>query len=565
MTYISKNAVNLNNSPHFLLIDLFCGAGGTTTGAEKSGVCKVIAAVNHDPLAISSHKANHNDVLHMTEDILKADIRIIQRTVTHWKGIFPNAKLVLWASLECTNFSSAKGGLPRDADSRALAEGLFRYLDALEPDYLLIENVEDFMSWGPCIPKVVKDPNGDYCPLHFSKKKKKFIPHLIPESRRAGKDYVRWVKKVQSYGYCHDWRLLNAANFGGVTIRERYFGAFWRPGAAFAWPQPTHVKRPQSGDMFKENLKPWRAVAEVLDFEDLGKSIFDRKKPLVDKTLRRLLSGLKKFHSQPSVMTCNSPGYCTSIQEPVGTITTTGHKAIVTPVNALLQSYYSGGNGITTVDKPAPTCTTRDRFALVSPITWIDRNFRSGRFQSVNEPAGSLLTVPKMNYCTAFLVPSSFDNAAHSIENPAPTLLASRKHINLASAFLVNPQYQNAGSSIHAPSPTVIARQQSYPLSLATSLLESTGDPKWIIKPGDSLAMRELKDFMRLNGIADIFMRMLKVIELKRIQGFPDSYILHGPQNEQKKFIGNSVETGVVKAWFQAIAELQLTVQKAVA
>lgn len=124
----------------FLLIDLFCGAGGTTTGAEASGVCQVIAAINHDPLAISSHAANHANVLHMTEDILVADIRPIQKAIAYWKTIHPKARVILWASLECTNFSNAKGGMPRDADSRTLAYGLFRYLDALNPDYLLIEN-----------------------------------------------------------------------------------------------------------------------------------------------------------------------------------------------------------------------------------------------------------------------------------------------------------------------------------------------------------------------------------------------------------------------------------------
>ena len=109
----------MKNAPNFLLIDLFCGAGGTTTGAEMSGVCKVIAAVNHDPLAIKSHAANHADVLHLTEDILVADIRPVLKAVRYWQRIYPNAKLVLWASLECTNFSNAKGGMPRDADSRA--------------------------------------------------------------------------------------------------------------------------------------------------------------------------------------------------------------------------------------------------------------------------------------------------------------------------------------------------------------------------------------------------------------------------------------------------------------
>ncbi len=524
MTCISKNAAK---SPDFLLIDLFCGAGGTSTGAEKSGVCKVIAAINHDFLAIKSHAANHRGVLHLTEDILQADITPIQNAVNYWKMRYPDAALVLWASLECTNFSNAKGGLPRDADSRALADGLFRYIDALQPDYLLIENVEEFMAWGPCIPKVIQCKDGDYCPLHFDRKKGKMRPYMVPESRKSGKDYVRWVKKVQSLGYCHDWRLLNAANFGGVTIRERYFGAFWRPGAAFSWPEPTHVKRPASGNLFQEKLKPWRPVAEVLDFPDLGRSIFERKKPLVDRTLRRILSGLRKYHTKPSVMTCNSPGYCTGVDQPVGAVTTAGHKALITP---MLQSYFGNGQ-CSSVKQPAPTCTTKDRMALVSPISWIDRNFISGRSQSVAEPAGSPLTVPKMNLC---------------------------------SAFLVNPQFQSAGSPVSAPAPTIIARQKSYPLSLATPVLN--GPSKWQEQPGDSLEMRELKAFMLAHGITDIYMRMLKVIELKRIQGFPDDYVLYGPQHEQKKFIGNSVETGVVKAWFQAMSEAKRAeLQKAVA
>lgn len=136
--------------PDFLLIDLFCGAGGTTTGAELSGVCKVIAAVNHDPLAIASHEANHRDVLHITEDILQADTAQIVAHVKKWKYRYPQAKVILWASLECTNFSNAKGGLPRDADSRALANDMPRYIDALGDllDYFLIENVREFMSWG---------------------------------------------------------------------------------------------------------------------------------------------------------------------------------------------------------------------------------------------------------------------------------------------------------------------------------------------------------------------------------------------------------------------------------
>lgn len=448
-----------NQDIQFLLIDLFCGAGGTTTGAEMSDVCKVIAAVNHDPMAISSHAANHENVFHITEDILIADLQQLIEVVAYWKARYPKARLILWASLECTNFSNAKGGLPRDADSRSLAHGMFRYLKALDPDYFLIENVREFMAWGDL------DEKGK------------------PVSKTNGREYIRWVKQVQAFGYQHDWRLLNAANFGGVTIRERYFGAFHKPGVPFAWPQRTHAKRASKGDMFQDEMKPWRAVAEVLDFSDLGKSIFGRKKPLVDKTLRRILAGLKKFHTQPQIMMCNTPGYCAPIEQPIPTLTTVNSKALVTP---LLQSYYGGSDCI------------------------------------------------------------------RSTEVPAPTILASRKHINIASAFIVNPQFNNKGNSISDPAPTVIATQKARPLSLATTTAE--GLPKWTITSADSAAMIDLKNFMRENGIADIYMRMLMVKELKLIQGFPEDYVLHGKLNDQKKFIGNSVETGIVNKWLRAIA-----------
>jgi len=141
-------------NPDFLIIDLFCGAGGTTTGFERARIArrkiaKVIACVNHDRFAIESHSYNHKAVLHFTEDIRTLDLGPLIRHVERMQRRYPNAKLVLWASLECTNFSRAKGGQPRDADSRTLAEHLFRYIDSLRPDYVQIENVEEFMSWGP--------------------------------------------------------------------------------------------------------------------------------------------------------------------------------------------------------------------------------------------------------------------------------------------------------------------------------------------------------------------------------------------------------------------------------
>ena len=160
------------NKIKLLYIDLFCGAGGTTTGVERARLngdkcAKVIACANHDPNAIASHAANHPDVLHFTEDIRTLDLLPLVNHVINMHDKYPKAKLVLWASLECTNFSRAKGGMPRDADSRTLAEHLFRYIKALQPDFIQIENVEEFMCWGDL------DENGK------------------PVSKEQGKCYVR--------------------------------------------------------------------------------------------------------------------------------------------------------------------------------------------------------------------------------------------------------------------------------------------------------------------------------------------------------------------------------------
>ena len=258
---------------------MFCGAGGTSTGVEYATAngnkcAKVIACVNHDANAIASHAANHPDVQHFTEDIRTLELSPLVKKVQESCVAYPNAQVVLWASLECTNFSKAKGGMPRDADSRTLAEHLFRYIKALQPDYIQIENVEEFMSWGDM------DANGH------------------PISKDKGKSYVRWVNNVCKYGYDFDWRILNAADYGAYTIRKRFFGQFARHGLPIVFPKPTHVKCPDKGKntLFpNENLKQWKPVREVLNLEDEGESIFGRKKPLVEKTLERIYAGLVKF------------------------------------------------------------------------------------------------------------------------------------------------------------------------------------------------------------------------------------------------------------------------------
>lgn len=139
----------MKTDPDFLVIDLFCGAGGTSSGFALAGNAKVIACVNHDPLAIKSHWLNHPEVEHFEEDIRTLDLRRLKKLVSLYQAFYPSSKIILWASLECTNFSNAKGGGSRDADSRTLAEHLVRYIEELDPEYLQIENVREFRAWGP--------------------------------------------------------------------------------------------------------------------------------------------------------------------------------------------------------------------------------------------------------------------------------------------------------------------------------------------------------------------------------------------------------------------------------
>lgn len=562
-------------NPEYIVVDLFCGAGGTTTGFEMTnGLAKVIACVNHDKNAIKSHWSNHPNVVHFEEDIRTLKLGGLRTVVKLNRAKYPNAKLILWASLECTNFSKAKGGLPRDADSRSLADELERYIIVLDPDIIQIENVVEFMSWGEL------DVNGK------------------PVSKNNGKDWVRWRKEICSFGYTDEWKQLNAANFGAYTSRNRLFGMFCKEQYLITFPEPTHLKNPSTGNLF-EQCQKWKPVKEVLDLEDDGNSIFTRKKPLSEKTLERIYAGLIKFVANgdetfiAKYYSGRPEGKVKSLNEPSGTIKTIdGHSLI--NVNFLLK--YNSTNGKTgkyvppsinnpcptistqnrigvikpcflikfnnnetvrSIDDIAPTLTTKDRLAFCAP-QWIDRNFTNGgNLQSINQPAGALLSIPKMNLVKAekFILNSNFNNKGNSIESPAPVITASRKH-----HYLVNPQWGiNCGSSIEKPCFTLIARMDKTP-----PYIVSTNNGLAIqVFENDTPALIKIKQFMAAYAIGDIKMRMLKIPELLKIQGFPNQYKLEGTQTEQKKFIGNAVHPLVVKHWIEAIVERKKSIKAA--
>lgn len=524
---------------HLLYIDLFCGAGGTSTGVSSARLhgeqcAEVIACVNHDAKAIASHAANHPGAMHFTEDIRTLDLSPLVRHLKKCRAQNPGALIVLWASLECTNFSRAKGGQPRDADSRTLAEHLFRYIEAINPDYIQIENVEEFMSWGDL------DANGK------------------PISRDRGRCYMQWVGNVQRYGYDFDHRILNAADFGAYTTRKRFFGIFARHGLPIVFPRQTHCKTGSDG-LFQD-MPQWKPVRDVLDFEDEGTSIFGRKKPLSEKTLERIYAGLIKFVAGGKaafMVKYNSVNQKTgkyippSLDDPCPTVATQNRLALAS-VHFLSKQFGGTPEGKNiSVEEPAGTVTTIDHHAFVSV------HYGNGFNRSCDEPAPTVATRDKLELVNVHFLANEYSGGGQlsGIDRPNPAVLTNPKQkLVSCKRFLMNPQFSSAGGSVDAPCFTLIAGMDKMPPYLVTT---STGEVAIEIYDTDSPMTIRIKEFMAMYSIIDITMRMLKETELKLIMGFPEDYVLIGTQADKKKFIGNAVEVTIARKWCEALcAEL---------
>ena len=598
--------------PFIFWIDLFCGAGGTSTGIHLSGpYTKVIACVNHDRNAINSHEENHPGTVHFVEDIRdKRVVGKLKRIVDRLRAQYPGCIVNIWASLECTNFSKAKGGLSRDADSRTLAEHMYMYLEAIKPDNFFVENVSEFLDWGPLRAKCLEETE-TVCHLAVSASGKLV---MVPDKTRLREYYDEWVDHIKGYGYQYEHRLLNSADYGSYQSRKRLFIQFVKNGLPIAWPEQTHSQKP-TGNMLK-----WKPVKDVLDLEDEGESIFGRKKPLCENTLKRIYAGLVKFVargedtfrkqyngngsdaesrvyslSQPCGTVLNNgthamvkavfiqkyfsgrpAGKVITTLGPAGTIPTAGNQAIV---SAFLSNYYSGGGITTDISGPAGTVPTKDRMSLVK-LGFITNNYSGGGVAtSVTGPAACVPTVPKANLTTLRFMDQQYGNSKPvSIDNPSGSITANPK-MNLLSIspwilnpnfnrvgtqvdgpcptilasrkhyYLMNPQYNNKGSNINNPCFTLIARMDKSPPYVLTA---APGQPAIILYDSDSPMTRKVKMFMAEYGIVDIKMRMLKIPELLQIQGFPKEYILKGTLTEQKKYIGNAVEVNQAKALITA-------------
>lgn len=346
-----------------LIIDCFAGGGGASVGIEMALGKPVDIAINHDPEAIRMHKVNHPDAIHLTEDIFKVDLQ---------KYVKGRKVALMWASPDCTSHSKAKGGQPRKRGLRILPWAVYKHAKQILPEVIIMENVEEIQQWGPL------DKKG----------------HPIKE--RQGEDYKKFITAMKSLGYAFDSRELVAADYGAPTTRKRWYAIFRRDGKDIIWPEQTH---------FKDSEPKWKQCGEFIDWSDLGKSIFGRKKPLAEATQKRIANGIRKYileNPKPYIVK-NDEAVAFLIQyhgeqkagesrgqllsEPIKTIDTSNRYGLVT---AFITKYYKTGIG-QGCDEPLHTITTSPgHFGLVS--AFLIKYYGSGCGQELKEPLATITT-----------------------------------------------------------------------------------------------------------------------------------------------------------------------------
>ena len=349
-----------------LIIDCFAGGGGASVGIEMALGRQVDIAINHDEQAIRMHKTNHPDTLHLTEDIFKVDLE---------KYVNDRHVALMWASPDCTSHSKAKGGQPRKQGLRILPWAVYKHAKKILPDVIIMENVEEIQQWGPLDDK--RKP--------------------IPEKK--GEEYQRFIGKMKSLGYDFDSRELVAADYGAPTTRKRWYAIFRSDGKPIVWTEPTHNKTGCDGK------KKWVQCGELIDWSDLGKSIFDRPKPLADATMKRIANGYVKYvvnNPEPYIVK-NKEAVSFLIQyhgetkqgdsrgqlltEPIKTIDTSNRYGLVT---AFVTKFYKSGTG-QGCDEPIHTITTSPgHFGLVS--AFLIKYYGTGCGQELSDPLGTITT-----------------------------------------------------------------------------------------------------------------------------------------------------------------------------
>lgn len=362
-----------------IIVDNFAGGGGASTGIELAIGRSVDVAINHDPAAIAMHKVNHPESEHYCESVWDVD----PREVTKGRPV-----ALCWFSPDCKHFSKAKGGKPVQKEIRGLAWVALRWAAVIKPRVIILENVEEFVTWGP----VTKEG--------------------YPDPKQKGRTFKTFVNALKRQGYEVDWRELRACDYGAPTIRKRFFMIARCDGKPIEWPKPTHGE-PGTLPVNAKRLKPWRAASEIIDWSDLGTSIFERKKELVDNTKHRIARGFFKF-----IIDNPKPYIAPIISE------TNDHSLLV---SAFLAQYHTETASHEVrgqpLDQPLFTLDTSNRYALVTGFLakHYGGNY-TGPGASLEEPLPTITTIDHSALVTAFLIAYYGASVGHSLNDPLGTI-----------------------------------------------------------------------------------------------------------------------------------------------
>jgi DNA (cytosine-5)-methyltransferase 1 len=518
---------------------LFCGAGGTSTGlieacAELGYECE-LTAVNHWQIAVDTHSANHPKARHLCASLDSLNPR----------ELYTEGELdILWASPECTHHSIARGGKPISDQSRATAWCVVRWAEALRPKIVLVENVKEFTTWGPI------GSNGR------------------PLASRKGEVFRSWVGNLEALGYRVEWRVLCAADYGDPTTRRRLFIQAVRGRRRVVWPEPSHGPTGEA-DLLGTRTHWVSARRGVIDWSIEGKSIFKRKRPLADKTLRRIEIGLHKFGLRPFIIPQQSyDERVRSVADPLQTITTESRGiGLVEPFVIGQQS----GAAPRSVSDPLPTVAAAGAISLVQPFLVHLRGNCDAK--SVEQPTPALTAGGgHLGLCQPYLVQTNHGNGkdkngderrVRDVSKPLPTVAGNRGEWSLCEPFVIAIDHHGGnGEPVHsadAPLSSVTTKQRHavcepflvnyYGSSNATSL----ADPLDAVTTRDRFGL--VQPVVEIDGaryLLDIRFRMLRPHELAAAQGFPRGYKFTGNTSQVVKQIGNAVPKNLAKALVKA-------------
>ncbi len=504
-----------------LVVDLFAGGGGASTGIEQAIGRHVDIAINHDPQAVSLHQANHPQTLHLMSDVFEVD----PVTVTAGRPIG-----LLWASPDCKHFSKAKGGKPVSKKIRALADVVAEWAEKVRPRVIVMENVEEFVTWG------------------------ELDEHGYPIASEKGKLFDAWRSRFTRCDYVSDFRVLRACDFGAPTIRKRLFGIFRCDGLPIVWPEPTHGK----------GRRPYRTAAECIDWSLPCPSIFERDRPLAEATMRRIAHGIKRYvleNPKPFIVRIGHTGHgdggkVRPVDAPLSTVTTKAEHLLCSPT--MIEIGYGERPGQTPrapgLQRPLGTVVGAKKHALVAAFLAKHYGGNESPGWPVEKPISTVTTQDHHHLVAATVVRNNFgDKPADAIDEPLRTITTQHNKHALIAASMVKLRGTSNSAGTDEPLHTISAGGQHH-AEVRALLIKYYGtdqDPR-LEDPLHTVTTKDRFGLVTVDGaeyaIADIGMRMLQPRELYRAQGFPDSYVIDRgadgrvlPKSAQVRMCGNSV------------------------